>query len=47
VFHRARIADLGISLVNMDLLALAMSIQLQYLSLRTNVVIFFGIVAEG
>jgi hypothetical protein len=46
VFHRARIADLGISLVNDDLLALAMRILLQYLPLRANVMILFGIVAE-
>ncbi len=46
VFHRARIANQGISSVNMDLLALAMSVQLQYLPLRANVAILFGIVAE-
>ena len=46
VFHRTRITDLGISFVDMDLLALAANTQFQYLPLRTNAVILFSIVRE-
>jgi hypothetical protein len=46
VFHWARIADLGISPINMDLLALAVRIQLQYPPLRANVMVLFSIIAE-
>ena len=46
LFHWTRIADLGISLVDDNLLALAMRIPLQYLPLRANVVILLGIIVE-
>ena len=46
VFHWTRIADLDISFVNDNLLALTTRIPLQYLPLRANVMILFGVIVE-